>query len=257
VPNRDPVLEPMNTVLIVEDSHSQRECISYQLAWNGMNVIQACDGIDALNKLQATCPDLVLLDVVMPRIDGYRLCRLIKANPKTQNIPVVFITGKEQQLAIYEGIKHAEAYVSKPWKSRELLQTIKRVLLEAKGSTTTFSADAWFRYGILTLKLIKFYENRTYAWQKSGDQIIKLYKTALNAFQQSLEINPDHLLASRTLKITQNKWENFQQQLDQTRPCQVCLYYHGQDGINCAVHPNGPIDLFCLDWEINEIIIDN
>ena len=179
----------MNTVLIVEDSRSQRECISYQLAWNGMNVIQACDGIDALNKLQASCPDLVLLDVVMPRIDGYRVCRLIKANPETQNIPVVFITGKEQQLAIYEGIKHAEAYVSKPWQSRELLQTIKRVLLEAKHSPQNISADAWFRYGILTLKLIQFYERRTSALETSGHQIIRLYKSALDAFQQTLEID--------------------------------------------------------------------
>lgn len=246
-----PVLDPMNTVLIVEDSHSQRECISYNLAWNGINVIQASDGIDALNKLQATCPDLVLLDVVIPRIDGYRICRLIKANPETQNIPVVFITGKEQQIAIYEGIKHAEAYVSKPWQTPELLQTIKRVLLEVKHSPKNVSADAWFRYGILTLKLIKFYESRNSAWQTSSHQMIKLYKSALNALQQALEIDPDHLLAGRTLAITENKWQNLQQKLDQTRPCQVCLYYHGRDGINCAVHPNGPIDSLCLDWELN------
>ena len=241
----------MNTVLIVEDSRSQRECISYQLAWSGMNVIQACDGIDALNKLQAACPDLILLDVVMPRIDGYRICRLIKANPNTQNIPVVFITGKEQQLAIYEGIKHAEAYVSKPWQSRELLQTIKRVLLEAKHSPQNISADAWFKYGILTLKLIKFYESRSSALQTSIHQIIKLYKSAINAFQQALEIEPNHLLAGRTLAIAQNKWKNLQQNLDKTRPCQVCLYYHGRDGINCAVHPGGPVDSVCIDWELN------
>ncbi len=242
----------MKTVLIVEDSHSQRECISYQLTWNGMNVIQACDGIDALNKLQATCPDLVLLDVVIPQIDGYRICHLIKAYPITQNIPVIFITGKEQRLAIYEGIKHAEAYVSKPWKIRELLQTIKRVLLEAKGSTTTFSADAWFRYGILALKLIKFYESQK-SEQTSNNQIIKLYQSALNAFQQTLDIDSDHLLARRSLRITQKKWDNLQERLNQSRPCSVCLYYHGQDGINCAVHPNKPIDLLCLDWELNSI----
>ena len=242
----------MNTILIVEDSHTQRECISYQLVWNGMNVIQAYDGIDALNKLQATCPDLILLDVVIPRIDGYRVCRLIKANPTTQNIPVVFITGKEQHLAIYEGIKHAEAYVSKPWKTRELLQTIKRVLLKTKKSTHQVSPDDWFRYGILTLKLIKFYESRTSALQTSGHQIIKLYKSAVNAFQQTLEIDPSHLFAGQTLEITKNKWKKLQQKLDQTRPCQVCLYYHGQNGINCAIHPNGPIDSLCLDWDLNE-----
>ncbi|MGB7442474.1 MAG: response regulator, partial [Coleofasciculaceae cyanobacterium] len=74
----------MSTVLIVEDSPSQRECISHQLSWCGMKVIQACDGVEALEKIWANSPDLVLLDVIMPRLDGYGVCRLIKANPDTR-----------------------------------------------------------------------------------------------------------------------------------------------------------------------------
>lgn len=84
----------MSTVLVVEDSRSQRECISNQLMWKGLNVIQASDGIEALEQIQANCPDLVLLDLVMPRMDGYRVCDLIKANPQTRNIPVVFLKVK-------------------------------------------------------------------------------------------------------------------------------------------------------------------
>ncbi len=91
----------MSTVLVVEDSRSQRECISYQLRCSGLNVIQASDGVEALDKIEKICPDLVLLDIVMPRMDGYGVCRLIKANPETRNIPVVFLTGKGQQLALF------------------------------------------------------------------------------------------------------------------------------------------------------------
>ena len=93
----------MSTVLVVEDSRSQRECISHQLRCSGLNVIQASDGVEALAKIEKNCPDLVLLDVIMPRLDGYGVCRLIKANPETRNIPVVFLTGKGQQLALFRG----------------------------------------------------------------------------------------------------------------------------------------------------------
>jgi len=122
----------MSTVLVVEDSRSQRECISHQLRCSGLNVIQASDGVEALDKIEKIYPDLVLLDIVMPRLDGYGVCRLIKANPETRNIPVVFLTGKGQQLGLLSrAIDRAEAYVSKPWQPRELLATIKKVLLNA------------------------------------------------------------------------------------------------------------------------------
>ena len=61
----------MSTVLVVEDSRSQRECISNQLIWSGLNVIQASDGVEALEQIHANSPDLVLLDIIMPRMDGY------------------------------------------------------------------------------------------------------------------------------------------------------------------------------------------
>ncbi|WP_424409109.1 response regulator [Microcoleus sp.] len=103
-------------VLVVEDSRSQRECISHQLRCSGLNVIQASDGVEALDKVEKSYPDLVLLDIVMPRTEGCGVCRLIKANPETRNIPVIFLTGKGQQLALFSrAIDRADACVSKPW----------------------------------------------------------------------------------------------------------------------------------------------
>ncbi len=239
----------MSTVLVVEDSRSQRECISNQLMWKGLNVIQASDGVEALEQIQANNPDLVLLDLVMPRMDGYRVCRLIKANPQTRNIPVVFLTGRIRQVDFYWALKHAEAYVGKPWQPRELLNTIDRVLLDTKNLPETSCADAWAEYGILLLNIIALYECRADAWTKYGGQIVKFYHCALAAFEQSLKINPTHALASQQQTTVQNKHSVLLKKLEEKKPCPVCRYYYGKDGFNCAVHPSGRPEELCRDWE--------
>ncbi len=239
----------MSTVLVVEDSRSQRECISNQLMWKGLNVIQASDGIEALEQIQANCPDLVLLDLVMPRMDGYRVCDLIKANPQTRNIPVVFLTGKGRRFDFYWGIKHADAYVGKPWQPRELLDTIKRVLLDAKSMGDSGSADAWAEYGVLILNIKKLYECRADAWTKYGGQIIKFYESALAAFEQALAIDPNHSIALQYRDNLQKNWDTLLEKLEQTKPCNVCRYYYGKDGLICAVHPSGRPEELCRDWE--------
>jgi twitching motility two-component system response regulator PilH len=239
----------MSTVLVVEDSRSQRECISNQLIWKGLNVIQACDGVEALEQIQANSPDLVLLDIVMPRMDGYGVCRLIKANPQTRNIPVVFVTGKGRQFDLYWGLKHAEAYIGKPWQPQELLDTVKRVLLGANSSRDSGSADAWTKYGVLILNMIRLYECRADAWTKYAVQIIKFYECALGAFEQALEIEENHSLALRYQATVQKSWDRMLEKLEQTKPCKVCRYYYGRDGLTCAVHPNGPAEKLCRDWE--------
>lgn len=239
----------MSTVLVVEDSRSQRECISHQLSWSGLNVVQASDGVEALEQIQANCPDLVLLDVIMPRLDGYGVCRLIKANPETQNIPIVFLTGKGQHFALYWSIKHAEAYVTKPWRPRELLETIKRVLVDTRNLRKSISAEAWTEYGIAILKLVELYECRADAWTKYTLQIIRLHSYAVDAFNQALELEPSCSVAYNYHLKIQNKWDALWKKLEQTKPCNVCRYYYGRDGLICAVHPSGSVDKLCRDWD--------
>ncbi len=239
----------MSTVLVVEDSRSQRECISNQLSWSGLHVIQACDGVEALDQIQANCPDLVLLDIIMPRMDGYGVCRLLKANPETQNVPVVFLTGKAQQLDIYWGIKHAEAYITKPWQPRELLDTIKRALLNSRSLRESASADAWTEYGISILKMIELYECRADAWTKYTVQIIRLYNYALVAFNHALEIDCNHSLAHYYQVNLQNNWHTLSEKLERVKPCNVCRYYYGREGLICAVHPCGRPEELCQDWD--------
>lgn len=242
----------MSTVLVVEDSRSQRECISHQLRCSGLNVIQASDGVEALDKIEKIYPDLVLLDIVMPRMDGYGVCRLIKANPETRNIPVVFLTGKGQQLGLLSrAIDRAEAYVSKPWQPRELLATIKKVLLNANIKFDRASADAWTEYGILNLSTVELYQSRADAWTKYSAQIIKLYEASLAAFEQALAIEPTHSNANKYRNRVQTIRAILMKKIEQTQPCKVCDYYYGKDGINCAVHPAGRPQELCRDWEFN------
>ena len=241
----------MSTVLVVEDSRSQRECISNQLSWSGLNVIQARDGVEALEQIYASSPDLVLLDIIMPRMDGYGVCRLLKANPETQNIPVIFLTGKGQHFALYWSIKHAEAYVTKPWQPRELLDTIKRVLMDAKNYAKSVSIEDWIEYGISILKMIELYECRADAWSKYAVQILQLYNYAVAAFQQALDIDPNHSLTHQYQANVQSKWDSILEKLEQTKPCHVCRYYYGRDGLNCAVHPSGPTEKRCRDWDFS------
>ncbi|CAC5343267.1 MULTISPECIES: response regulator [Planktothrix] len=120
----------MTTVMIVDDSNALREIIAKMLRDSGMEVISAEDGVQALEKIeQVTQLDLVVLDIVMPNMNGYELCRHIKKNPKTQNIPVVMCSSKSEDFDRIWGIRQgADAYISKPFRPEELLSTIKQLL---------------------------------------------------------------------------------------------------------------------------------
>ena len=119
----------MSTVLVVEDSVSQREMISDLLRKSGLNVTIASDGVEALEKIQGHCPDLVVLDIVMPKMNGYEVCRRLKADPKTQNVPVVMCSSKGEEFDRYWGMKQgADAYIAKPFQPTELVGTVKQLL---------------------------------------------------------------------------------------------------------------------------------
>ena len=119
----------MVTVLVVEDSRTQREIITGFLQQRGLLVTQASDGIEALQQIEAHCPDVVLMDVVMPRMNGYECCRRLKSNPKTQKVPVVMCSSKQEEFDRYWGLKQgADAYLAKPFHPSELIQILKRLL---------------------------------------------------------------------------------------------------------------------------------
>ena len=79
--------------------------------------------------MQLSCPDLVVLDIVMPKMNGYEVCRKLKTDPKTQNVPVVMCSSKGEEFDRYWGMKQgADAYVVKPFQPKELVATVKQLL---------------------------------------------------------------------------------------------------------------------------------
>lgn len=121
----------MSIILIVDDSSTVREMVSDILKKSGLHVIEAADGVEAKERIQSHHPDLVVTDIVMPRMNGYELCRWLKNDPKAQHIPVVMCTSKSQEFDRYWGMKQgADAYITKPFRPAELVQTIKQLLRE-------------------------------------------------------------------------------------------------------------------------------
>jgi twitching motility two-component system response regulator PilH len=119
----------MSKVLVVEDSPPQREMISSLLKDNGMNVTSASDGIEALEQIEQDRPDIVVLDIVMPRMNGYELCRRLKDNPTTKELPVVMCSTKGEEFDRYWGMRQgANAYIAKPFQPQELVGTVKKLL---------------------------------------------------------------------------------------------------------------------------------
>jgi twitching motility two-component system response regulator PilH len=119
----------MSKVLVVEDSPPQREMISSLLKDNGMNVTSASDGIEALEQIQQDRPDIVVLDIVMPRMNGYELCRRLKDNPTTKELPIVMCSTKGEEFDRYWGMRQgANAYIAKPFQPQELVGTVKKLL---------------------------------------------------------------------------------------------------------------------------------
>ncbi len=121
----------MTKILIAEDERDIRELISFTLEFEGYDVIMAPNGEDALELVFKERPDLVLLDVRMPRLDGYEVCRSIKHDVTIEHIPVAFISAKGQQSEIDEGIRAgAVDYLIKPFSRDQLLTMVARLLSE-------------------------------------------------------------------------------------------------------------------------------
>ncbi|NER83696.1 MAG: response regulator [Leptolyngbya sp. SIO1D8] len=119
----------MSTVLIVDDSSALREMIAGLLINAGMTILEAKDGADAQKAISASPPDLVVLDIVMPNMNGYELCRWIKSNPNTQDVPVVICSSKGEEFDRYWGMKQgADAYIAKPFRPDEMVETVRQLL---------------------------------------------------------------------------------------------------------------------------------
>ena len=119
----------MFTILIVDDSNTLRQALAAILSSLKMKVLLATNGSHALQLLEQHTPDLVITDIIMPKMNGYELCRWLKNNPSTQTIPVLICSTKSEEFDRYWGMKQgANAYLTKPFDVGELITTIRHLL---------------------------------------------------------------------------------------------------------------------------------
>lgn len=116
-------------ILVVEDEADLVELISYNLKKEGFNVDSAMDGETALSKIKKGRYDLVVLDLMLPGIQGMELCRILRNDPKTETLPIVMLTAKGEDVDKILGLEMgADDYITKPFSPRELVARVKAVL---------------------------------------------------------------------------------------------------------------------------------
>lgn len=121
----------MAKILVAEDERDIRELILFTLQFAGFEVVLASNGAEAVALAQEELPDLILMDVRMPRMTGYQACEALKQHPETSETPVIFLSAKGQESEIQEGLGvGAVRYILKPFAPDDLTHQVRQVLAE-------------------------------------------------------------------------------------------------------------------------------
>ena len=116
-------------ILVVDDEIYIVHILDFSLGMEGYEVVTALDGEQALERVASEKPDLIVLDIMMPKLDGYEVCRAVKSNPATKNVPVILLSAKgrnvDQKMGFDVG---ADDYITKPFSPRKLVERINQLL---------------------------------------------------------------------------------------------------------------------------------
>ena len=135
------MIKDSKTILIVDDEPPIREVLVYNLKKEGYNVIEAEDGITAVNIATEQRPDLILLDIMLPKLDGLSVCKRIK---NTYNVPILMLTAKDSEIDKILGLElGADDYITKPFSVRELVARVKANLRKVDASNNVGRLDAF------------------------------------------------------------------------------------------------------------------
>jgi len=119
-------------ILVVDDEQDALELIEYNLQASGYRVITACDGNEAVQKARSTVPDLIVLDLMLPELDGLEVCKILRRDPSTASTPIIMLTAKASEIDRVLGLElGADDYVTKPFSPRELVLRVKKQLHHA------------------------------------------------------------------------------------------------------------------------------
>ena len=116
-------------ILVVDDEIYIVHILDFSLGMEGYEVLTALDGEQALEKARAEKPDLIVLDIMMPKLDGYETCKRLKADPETKDVPVILLSAKGRNVDQKVGFEMgADDYITKPFSPRKLVERINAIL---------------------------------------------------------------------------------------------------------------------------------
>ncbi|MBI4041812.1 MAG: response regulator [Deltaproteobacteria bacterium] len=117
------------TILLIDDEADLREAIKMKLEAEGYQIEQAANGVEALEHIKRNNPDLIVLDVMMPELNGYQVCKRLKEDEKLKHIPIILLTGRAHSSDQFWGLgMGANDYITKPFEFHELLSLIAQHL---------------------------------------------------------------------------------------------------------------------------------
>ena len=206
-------------ILVVEDSLTQAEKLRFILAKNEYRVSVAKDGLDALDKIKINMPDLIITDILMPKMDGYKLCEIIKNHKAYNKIPVILLTSLSDTRDVIRGLKSkADNFITKPYNESFLLSSIQHILINLElrrnkigeiGIEVYFAGQKHFinseRIQIIDL-LLSTFENaveRTKELEKTNRNLKNAFGTIRkleNNYRNVLESNIDALIVINSNK---------------------------------------------------------
>ncbi len=115
-------------ILVVDDSPTEQKIVASLLSKKGYTIVTASDGEEAIATAKKEKPDLVVLDVVMPKKNGFQVCRALKTSPDTQALKIILLTSKDQDVDKFWGMKQgADEYLTKPFKDADLIAAVGRL----------------------------------------------------------------------------------------------------------------------------------
>ena len=130
----------MKKVLIVDDEPNILMSLEFLMRKSGYNVFVARDGAEALKIIDSELPDAIVLDIMMPNVDGYEVCQYVKQSDQLKHIHVIFLSAKSKKEDIEKGYEMgADLYLTKPFSTRELVKEVKQLTQKNHGSSFTLS----------------------------------------------------------------------------------------------------------------------
>lgn len=145
---------PKETIFIVEDEEHIQQLIKYNLEANGFRAVVFGTGEELLKEIESTVPDLFILDIMLPGIDGLEICRQLRQNPKVQSHPIILLTAKSEEFDKVLGLElGADDYLTKPFSVRELVARVK-ALLRRLSSLAPVKSEI-IRHGDITINLTR------------------------------------------------------------------------------------------------------